>query len=77
MKSNNEERDETYFLGIDVQYLDKLHVLHNDLPFLPKRMTTEKFEKLVANFYDKNECIIQTKSLKQALNHQLILKKVH
>ena len=27
-----------YFLEVDVQYPEKLHELHNDLPFLPKRM---------------------------------------
>ena len=38
LKNYNEESDEGYFLGVDVQYLKKLHELHNDLPFLPKRM---------------------------------------
>ena len=38
LKNYNEESDEGYFLGVDVQYLEKLHELHNDLPFLPKRM---------------------------------------
>ena len=31
----NEESEERYFLEVDVQYLAKLHELHNDLPFLP------------------------------------------
>ena len=38
MKNYNEESDEGCFLEVDVQYLEKLHELHNDLPFLPKRM---------------------------------------
>ena len=29
-----------YFLETDVQYLEKLHELHNDLPFLPERKKT-------------------------------------
>ena len=37
----------------------------------------KKFEKLVANLYDKTEYIIHVRNLKQALNHVLILKKVH
>ena len=33
MKSYNKECDEEYFLEVDVQYPEKLHDLHNDLPF--------------------------------------------
>ena len=45
---------------------------HYDLPFLP-----EKVEKLVANFRDKTDYVIHIRNLKQALNHGLVLKKVH
>ena len=41
------------FLEVDVQYLEKLHDLHNDLPFLPEIMKNQAFEKLVANLHDK------------------------
>ena len=58
-------------------YLEKLHELHNDLLFLPERMKTEKVEKLVSNLHDKTEYVIHTRNLKQALNHGLVLKKVH
>ena len=37
IKSYNEESDEGYFLEVDVQYPEKLHELHNDLAFLPKK----------------------------------------
>ena len=73
----NEESDKGYFLEVDVQYLAKLHELHNDLPLLPELMKTEKVEKLVANFYDKTENVPNIRNLKQALNHGLVLKKVH
>ena len=76
MKNYNEESDEGYFLEVDVQYLEKLHELHNDLPFLPKRMKVEKFEKLVTNLYDKTDYVIHIRNIKQALNHSLVLKKV-
>ena len=33
IKSYDEESDEVYFLQVDLQYLQKLHKLHNDLPF--------------------------------------------
>ena len=63
--------------SVDVQYPEKIHELHNDLLFLPKRMKLEKFEKLFTNFYDKTEYVIHIRNLKQALNHGLVLKKVH
>ena len=49
----NLESDERYF-QVDIQYLEELHELHNDLPFLPQRTETEKVEKLVANLHDEN-----------------------
>ena len=55
IKNYNEESNEVYFLEADVQYLEKLHHFHNDLPFLSERMKSEKFEKLVANLHDKTQ----------------------
>ena len=53
IKSYNEESDKGYFCEVDIQYPEKLHELHNDLPFSIERMKIEKVEKLVANLYDK------------------------
>ena len=36
-------------------------------------MKIEKVEKLVTNLHDKTEYVIHIKSLKQALNHGLVL----
>ena len=77
VESYNEESDEGYFPEIDVQYLEKLHKLHNGLPFLPERMKIEKVKKLVANFYDKTEYVIYVRNVKQTLNHELVLNKVY
>ena len=77
IKNYNEESDEGYFLEVDVQYLKKLHEPHNDLQFLLERMKIEKVRKLVANLLDKTEYAIHIINLKQALNHRLVLKKVH
>ena len=51
--------------------------MHEDLPFLTERMKIGKCKKLVCNLYDKNDYVVHIRSLKQALNHGLILKKVH
>ena len=77
IKNYNEESDEGYFLEVDIQYLEKLHELHTDLPFLPERMKIGNVEKLVANLHDKIEYVIHIRNLKQALNHALVSKKVH
>ena len=77
IKSYNEESDEGYLLEDDVQYPEKLHELHNDLPFLPERMKIQKFEKCLINSHHKTEYTIHIRNLKQALNHRLVLKKVY
>ena len=76
-KNYYDESDEEYFLEVDVKYPKNLHNLQNDLPFLTERMKIEKFEKLVANLHDKEEYVRHTRNLRHALNHGLMLKKVH
>ena len=49
----NEERNESYILEVDVKYPKKLHDLHSDLPFLPKRMKIDKCKNLVCNLLNK------------------------
>ena len=77
IKNHNEKIDEVYFLEVNVQYPEKLHEIHNDLQFLPERIIIGKVEKLVTNLHDKTEYIIHIRNLNQALNHGLILEKVH
>ena len=40
-------------------------------------MKIEQVEKFVANLHDKAEYVIHMRNLRQALNHALVLKKVH
>ena len=75
MKKYNEEKDKGHSFEVDVQYPEKLHELHIDLLFLPERI--KKGEKLVTNLQDETEFVIYITSLKQSLNHGLVLKKVH
>ena len=51
--------------------------MHSDLPFLRERMKIDKCKKLVCNLDDKKSYVDHIRSLKQALNYGLILKKVH
>ena len=77
IKSYNEENDKGYFLEVDFQYPKNLHNLPNDLLFLHERIKIEKFERLAANLHDKKEDVTHITNLKQALNHRLVLEKVH
>ena len=77
IKNYIEESNEGYFLEVDVQFPEKLHELHDNLPILPERMKLKKAGKLVTNLHDNFEYVIQIKNLEKALNRGLILKKVH
>ena len=77
IKNYNEESDEGYFVETDVQCDRQLHEVHNDLSFLPERMKIEKVEKFCSTLLDETEYVVHIRNLKQALNHGLVLKKVH
>ena len=77
IKNYDEDGDKGYILEVDVKYAKNLPDLHSDLPFLPERMKTDKYSKLVCNLYDKKNYVVHIRSLKQAFNQGLILKKVH
>ena len=64
-------------LEVDVEYPKNSHDLHSNLPFLPERMKINKCSKLVCNLHDKDNYVVHIRSLKQTLDHGLILKKVH
>ena len=40
-------------------------------------MKIEEVENLVANLHDKTEYVMHIRNLKQALNHEVVLKKMH
>ena len=52
------------FFKVDVQYLEKLHELHHDLPYLQERMKIERVEKIVANSHEETEFVIHIRNLK-------------
>ena len=66
-----------YFREVDIDYPKELFNFHKDLPFLPERKKVEKVEKLICSIENKEKYVIHIRSLKQALNHGLKLKKVH
>ena len=74
---NEDEGDDGYTLEVDVEYPKKLHKEHNELPFLPEKMKLGKVEKLVCSLYDKEKYVVDVRTLKQCLEHGLVLTKVY
>ena len=77
IKNYDEDSDKGYIFEVDVKYPKRLHNLHCDLLILPERMKVNTRNELVCNLYDKNNYVVHIRSLKQALDHGIILKKVH
>ena len=87
MMVRNSNHGVGYVLEVDVKYPRELHDHHNDLPFMCKKIrvkgpagagaASHGVEKLVPNLHDKKKCVIHVKALKQALDHGLVLKKIH
>ena len=67
------------------QFFSKLifNILKNNMDFIMmyrfylKQQKIEKVKKLITNLHNKTEYVIHIKNLKQALNHGVVLKKVH
>ena len=77
IKNYNENGNKGYSFEVDIKYPKKLHDLHSDLRLLPKRMKIDKCKKLVCDLHNKKKYVVHIKSLKQALNQGLKLKRVH
>ena len=51
--------------------------LHKKLPFLPESKKVNKVKKRICGIEEKEKYVIHVRALKQALNHGLVLRKVH
>ena len=70
-------RDRGYLLEVDVAYPKELHDYHNDLPSMCGKMKINGVEKLVPNLYYKRKYVVHIKALKQAIDHGLVLERIH
>ena len=68
IKNYDEDSNKGYIFEVDVEYPKNFNDLHSDLPFLPERTKTSE-----RNLYNKNNYVVHIKSLKQPLDHGLIL----
>ena len=66
-----------YLLEVDVAYPKELHDYHNDLSFMCAKMKINGVEKLVPYLYFKKKYVIHIKTLKQAIDHGLVLERIH
>lgn len=75
-----DDSDIGYILEVDLHYPAHLHDKHNDYPFCPEKRGIDgitQTDKLLLTFYDKKNYIVHYSMLKLALEHGLVLEKVH
>ena len=60
-------------LIIQKNYLIFVRIYH----FLHERKKVNKIEKFICSIEDKEKYVVHIKVLKQPLNHELVLEKVH
>ena len=83
IKNYDKDSNKGYIFEVDVEYPKHLQFLYLgnisyfDLPFLPEKTKTNKIKKLTCNLSDEENYVCNIRLLQQALNHGLILKKVH
>ena len=77
IKNCDKDSDKRYILEVDVEYPKSPLNLHGDLPFLAERKKIKKCNKFVCDINDKENYVVHITAPNQALNHGLILKKVH
>ena len=74
-KSYDEDNDKRYILEVDVEYPKNLLNVDGDLLFLAERKLKNAIS--LFNINGKENYVVHMRALKQALNHGLMLKKVH
>lgn len=80
-KCSNNESNIGYILEVDLLYPEEIHDLHNELPFCAENIIppngTSRLPKLIPNLRDKKRYVIHYRNLYQALQHGIILQKIH
>lgn len=70
-----------YVFEVDVHYPQELHDIHSDLPFLVENIVPPtkkaKLPKLIPNLNDKKKYIVHYRTLKQAIEHGLMVMRTH
>ncbi|XP_066603662.1 uncharacterized protein [Prorops nasuta] len=74
-----DDSDKGYIIEVDLSYPEKIHDLQRDLPMCPenKKPPNSKISKLLATLNNKHRYVMHYRNLKQALNHGVVLEKIH
>ena len=75
IKNYDENNDKGYILEVDVKYPKKLHDLHGDLPFLPRRIKIDKCKKLVCDLHNEKQIRNTHKVIKTNIKPWIKIKK--
>jgi hypothetical protein len=68
-----------YIFVVDIKYPKYLHNKHSFLPFLPECIAPpgSQYKKLLATLKDKEYYAVHYRALKQAIQHGLVVAKIH
>ncbi|XP_053990013.1 uncharacterized protein LOC128882439 [Hylaeus volcanicus] len=68
-----------YILEVDLEYQQRLHDIHADLPFCPTcaKPPGKREDKLLATLYDKQRYVIHYRNLQEFTRHGIRITKVH
>ena len=73
----SKREDYGYILEVDVKYPTEILDSHDELPFMSERLNINGVTKLVPNLKDKSKYVIHIRALAQALDHGLVLERMH
>ena len=76
MMVRNSNHGVGYVLEVDTKYPIELHD-HHTIYHSCEKIRVNGVEKLVPNLHDKKKYVIHVKALKQALDHGLVLERIH
>ena len=76
IKNYDEDSDKGYIFEVYVKYPRRLHDLHSDLPFLPKRMKINKCKKLVRSLRNKKKIRRTYKVIKTSTKLRIKIEKI-
>ena len=73
----SKREDYGYILEVDVKYPTGINDSPDELPFMSERLNINGDTKLVPNLKGKSKYVIHIRAFAQALDHALVLERIH